>query len=134
MRISDWSSDVCSSDLRRIALFGDADQDGRAVDHRRVAQHDAAFVERIERANALGLQLRGRRDGARTAGLLVMARHQIDAALRLEALLCQSLDRLAQSDQRSLVVSGAAAPYRLFRDRPGAGPIFPFLLVPPGPR
>src|SRR3546814_13076085 len=102
MRISDWSSDVCSSDLRRIALFGDADQDGRAVDHRRVAQHDAAFVERIERANALGLQLRGRRDGARTAGLLVMARHQIDAALRLAALRFPRLTR-PEHDRKSVV-------------------------------
>src|SRR3546814_20317975 len=82
--------------------------------HRRVAQHDAALVERRKRAHAFGLQLRGRRRRARSARLLVVPRNQIDTAFRLETPFRQRLDRLEQTDQRSLVVDGAASPYRLF--------------------
>src|SRR3546814_13420758 len=77
MRISDWRSDVCSSDL-------------------------------------------------------VVPRNQIYTAFRLETPFRQRLDRLEQTDQRSLVVDGAASPYRLFGDRPGEGRIFPVLFGPLG--
>ena len=54
-----------------------------------------------------------------------MPRYEIDAALGLESLRRQLLDRLEQADERALVVDRAAAPHRLFSDRPRKGRVFP---------
>src|SRR3546814_3013310 len=49
MRISDWSSDVCSSDLLAAAPFADAQQ-GLAEPGRRVVLHDAGRALGTEHA------------------------------------------------------------------------------------
>src|SRR3546814_5601569 len=46
MRISDWSSDVCSSDLRRIAI--DARHRRRPIGHRQIGGRDREVCFRVE--------------------------------------------------------------------------------------
>src|SRR3546814_16727412 len=72
MRISDWSSDVCSSDLRaaRIAArdLGGVDQHGDAVD-RAPVRYIALAAHRRARGDVIGGAARGREiDIARTIG------------------------------------------------------------------
>src|SRR3546814_10256682 len=71
MRISDWSSDVCSSDLARIAraagddeeVEGARDSRGRADAHRAAAVREPRDQRRrrLRRRVAAGLGRRGRR-------------------------------------------------------------------------
>src|SRR3546814_14991308 len=56
MRISDWSSDVCSSDLDEIAL-------GRAIQHLAVGIHDLKFHSKQRPRRRSGLQGRSPRQG-----------------------------------------------------------------------
>src|SRR3546814_14211047 len=49
MRISDWSSDVCSSDLKDVRRTDESAQDLRCVDERRIAgQAAVAVVDRLQ--------------------------------------------------------------------------------------
>src|SRR3546814_9432675 len=65
MRISDWSSDVCSSDLLRVVAVGDA-AGGRAVARRVGEQH-----RRLEDGNqALVAVGRGVGEGVQRLGVL----------------------------------------------------------------
>src|SRR3546814_10001512 len=63
MRISDWSSDVCSSDLAVVALGGGADAGrGQRVAHPRdllVRTHQHGNVGGTHRAHAIAAHLRG---------------------------------------------------------------------------
>src|SRR3546814_3776100 len=69
MRISDWSSDVCSSDLRRRAPLSDPPLVGRYHDDQRRAAHIARDQRNLAAArNAPGGKARGddqRKDDAR---------------------------------------------------------------------
>src|SRR3546814_2492232 len=49
MRISDWSSDVCSSDLRAAGEEQDAEWNHPEAEHRQEAQHAAADQQHTER-------------------------------------------------------------------------------------
>src|SRR3546814_12158732 len=44
LRISDWSSDVCSSDLRALALAALVDRDGGVVDYFKEGHNTLAFA------------------------------------------------------------------------------------------
>src|SRR3546814_9756324 len=60
MRISDWSSDVCSSDL--LAIAGDDPRDERVVlglRYRRVARQRAEIVDPFEHDHVVGATARG---------------------------------------------------------------------------
>src|SRR3546814_17033096 len=66
MRISDWSSDVCSSDLRRgqaerpTVNRGDARRVEEIVDERRIAVYDMARGRRLADAAAgVGIDIKG---------------------------------------------------------------------------
>src|SRR3546814_951591 len=49
MRISDWSSDVCSSDLmRRLVAVVDGDGEILGLSRQRAGRHDDAFESRAE--------------------------------------------------------------------------------------
>src|SRR3546814_10545342 len=87
MRISDWSSDVCSSDLRRAAA-----RRGRRALRRPVQRHpDAAYRRRHRRGQRAG-QRADRRAGERGAGEAGMsgARETLSLAAA-EALVVQVL-------------------------------------------
>src|SRR3546814_18772691 len=60
MRISDWSSDVCSSDLRILKAFDFIDRHGRAEDNEDRLRFVllALHTERIERERAVAIQRR----------------------------------------------------------------------------
>src|SRR3546814_19594196 len=62
MRISDWSSDVCSSDLGAVVLA--AAQTQRAVRRARLDRTDAADQRRPQRAGAAAAIYQPRADGA----------------------------------------------------------------------
>src|SRR3546814_18113687 len=67
MRISDWSSDVCSSDLRRAVRGVDA-RGVPGADLRRVSRHPAALLGGDHRRRLVGSDpdaARGAGDGAR---------------------------------------------------------------------
>src|SRR3546814_3618101 len=56
MRISDWSSDVCSSDLYLIAFVGDLPGVPRTVDHGPMADRITAFIVDLGLIGLFGLQ------------------------------------------------------------------------------
>src|SRR3546814_1116845 len=86
MRISDWSSDVCSSDLDRLALVEPLAPDpgqrlaGLGLVEREEARHPAIgevqMVERVEKP--WPCQVREPEDGERA--LMPLAQHRLDAA------------------------------------------------------
>src|SRR3546814_6776821 len=85
MRISDWSSDVCSSDLRIDAH--DVSVGGQGAGAR--AEDDPAAGEVVEQADAVGQQPRvvvGQRDhaGAELDVLGALGRHRDDELWRSE--------------------------------------------------
>src|SRR3546814_14410639 len=60
MRISDWSSDVCSSDLHHLAVLGDGIGTFQHLHHHRAGGHEAAEVVEegprlVHRVEAFGL-------------------------------------------------------------------------------
>src|SRR3546814_17531082 len=82
MRISDWSSDVCSSDLRHLSAFMAALEQGRiAGASRRIRRSSSAIARSIgilEQELGRPLLARSQRGLAPTAeGALVAARCQI---------------------------------------------------------
>src|SRR3546814_8606857 len=81
MRISDWSSDVCSSDLR-----AGGEKLARAL--RFFADRPDPVIDRIARRLDAGLALRPRR-GDQRANMLRLFRQHV-GHVRLEAVLAQS--------------------------------------------
>src|SRR3546814_18023973 len=83
MRISDWSSDVCSSDLAGAAIFPiEQPAEGLGADHQRAAvdagaQHRIGDLDRVEEARA------HRRDIERDA--IVHAEHRLHLGRRRRA-------------------------------------------------
>src|SRR3546814_18027996 len=79
MRISDWSSDVCSSDLLSIGL-----RDARLVgdgDHSHPAAENAQRVDAIERLRSCRDLHHGKRASLRRAKPLIGERQMVDLRL-----------------------------------------------------
>src|SRR3546814_1722449 len=87
MRISDWSSDVCSSDLRIKGVFFDAQI---ALGH--IAVIGEALVQRLRLADVNSLRRRqgivGRRHHALATADLLIQMHQV-GLLRVDGIECR---------------------------------------------
>src|SRR3546814_2666762 len=115
MRISDWSSDVCSSDLQDVAAISDA-----LTQHRRLqARHDSGFgiiVEREDRDGGLADRKGGCGDDRRDqslkplAGLGQLRRNTRVARMNVDADMVgdQTDDALAVRRRQSFARVGQA--------------------------
>ena len=113
-----------------VALLGQADQRRRLAQARQHAvEHQQAFVEHPVEAHAARLeQLGDRQRAAQAADLLVVAHHEIDRLLGLEAAADQQLDGFHLREQVALVVERAAAPDEAVLDLAAEGVDRPGLL------
>src|SRR3546814_15942208 len=99
MRISDWSSDVCSSDLRIADLH--ALVEARAADHAvRQAEGNEALLE------LAGLRAGAHQDGDLLQVVVLVARDQRLDLLADEARLGLAVPQAAQAELLALLVLG----------------------------
>src|SRR3546814_6655795 len=70
MRISDWSSDVCSSDLKSVPTFSHEALEARAVDllERQRIEIDARHAAQVDRADLAAIWPLALGEGLRAAG------------------------------------------------------------------
>src|SRR3546814_19540289 len=114
MRISDWSSDVCSSDLRGVAgrLPADAAGRGRRRDGARHGAH--RNLRRLDRAWPLGLSRRiahrARQRGARMTRRLAMTAQQLLVPIDLAQASPRRIGTLVEHEGIMLEVSGFPQP------------------------
>src|SRR3546814_7928931 len=101
MRISDWSSDVCSSDLRALAVdrlaqrVDDAAEPGIGRAHQRLALHHLGFA-----AEADALQ---RAEGQQQRAALAKADDLADDAPIFLGTTALSMDGAARADRQRLL-------------------------------
>src|SRR3546814_4878825 len=92
MRISDWSSDVCSSDLARILLLDIQVERAVGVEGQLVAVADGETVDRVGDEKLFGAVHRQRPEGVGGRNLVFV---------EIQDIACRAAERLTRDVERS---------------------------------
>ena len=113
-----------------VALFGDADHGDRRLDARQHADgHLSALIEDRFKLNMAGLQQADNLQRTLLAAdFLVVAKREIESALRLEAVGEQALHRLELAHEAGLHIEGPATPDAAFGNLAAEGRVLPVAL------
>src|SRR3546814_1691875 len=91
MRISDWSSDVCSSDLARILLLDIQVERAVGVEGQLVAVADRETVDRVGDEKLVGAVHRQRPEGVGGRNLVLV---------EMQDIACRAAERLTRAVER----------------------------------
>src|SRR3546814_7843667 len=97
MRISDWSSDVCSSDLARILLLDIQVERAVGVEGQLVAVADRETVDRVGDEKLVGAVHRQRPEGVGGRNLVLV---------EMQDIACRAAERLTRAVERHHRING----------------------------